>query len=171
MLYYNCKNIIIERKLIANEISLKKLFTYNNNVYHIGEKFKGLERNYSKSCSKTKTKTSAVTGAKLIMASCLCGHKSINELMLTVHNKETEFKGLFDRKEYIPKMHGLRDCITNTDYKQIEEINYSVIEKAKENKIFKKNLVDGLMVVAHDGVDIAETIKNIDNLPEKEKKW
>ena len=127
-----------------------------------------MERNYSKSCSKTKT--SAVTGAKLIMASCLCGHKSINELMLTVHYKETEFKGLFGSKEYIPKMHGLRDCIINTDYKQIEEINYSVIEKAKENKIFKKNLIDGLMVVAHDGVDIAETIKNIDKLPEKERK-
>lgn len=154
--------------MIVNEISLTKLFTYNNNVYHIGEKFNSLERSYLKSCSKTKTK--AVTGAKLIMASCLCGHKSINELIATVHNKETSFKYLFDKKEYIPKMHGLRDCISNTDYKQIEEINYLVIDKAKENKIFKKNLVDGLMVMAHDGVDIAETIKNIDNLPEKERK-
>ena len=168
MLYYNCKNIIIERKLIVNEISLKKLFTYNNNVYHIGEKFKSLERSFLKSSSKTKT--SAVTGAKLIMASCLCGQKSINELISTIHNKETSFKNLFDRKEYIPKMHGLRDCISNTDYKQIEEINYSVIEKAKENKIFKKNLVDGLMVVAHDGVEICETNKNITNLPEREHK-
>ena len=154
--------------MIANEISLKKLFTYNNNVYHIGEKFKSLERNFSKSSSKTKTK--AVTGAKLIMASCLCGHESINELISTIHNKETSFENLFDKKEYIPKMHGLRDCISNTDYKQIERINYSVIEKAKENKVFKKNLVDGLMVVAHDGVEICETSKNIVNLPEREHK-
>lgn len=168
MIYYNCKNIIIERKLIVNEISLTKLFTYNNNVYQIGEKFKSLERSFSKSSSKTKT--SAVTGAKLIMASCLCGYKSINELMSTVHNKETSFKNLFDKKEYIPKTHGLRDCISNTDYKQIEQINYSVIQKAKENKIFKKNLVDGLMVAAHDGVEISETNKYIANLPEREHK-
>lgn len=127
-----------------------------------------MERNYSKSCSKTKTE--AVTGAKLIMASCLCGHQSINELISTVHNKGTSFKNLFNKKEYIPKMHGLRDCISNTDYKQIENFNYSVIEKAKENKIFKKNLVDGLMVVAHDGVEISETNKNIENLPEREHK-
>ena len=154
--------------MIASEISLTKLFTYNNNVYHIGEKFKILERNFSKSSSKTKT--NAVTGAKLIMASCLCGYKSINELISTVHNKETSLKNLFDRKEYVPKMHGLRDCISNTDYTQIEEINYSVIEKVKENKIFKKNLVDGLMVVAHDGVEISETNKDIANLPEREHK-
>lgn len=154
--------------MIVNEISLIKLFTYNNNVYQIGEKFNSLERSFSKSYSKTKTK--AVTGAKIIMAGCLCGHKSINELMSTIHNKETSFENLFDRKEYIPKMHGLRDCISNTDYKQIEEINYSVIEKAKENKIFKKNLVDGLMVVAHEGVEISETNKNIANLPEREHK-
>ena len=107
MIYYNCN--IIERKLIANEISLTKLFTYNNNVYQIGEKFNSLERNYTKSSSKTQTK--AVTGAKMIMASCLCGYKSINVLVSSVHNKETSFKPLFNKKEYIPKMHGLRDCI------------------------------------------------------------
>ena len=75
------------------------------------------------------TKTSAVTGAKLIMVSCLCGNRSINELILTINNKETKFDGLFTKKEYIPKMHGLRDCIKNTNYKQIEEINDSVIRK------------------------------------------
>lgn len=152
--------------MIANEISLTKLFTYNNNVYHIGEKFNSLERNYSKSSSKTKTK--AVTGAKLIMAGLLCHHNSINELITTTHNKQTSFANLFARKEYIPKMHGFRDCIINTDYRQIEKINYSVIEKAKENKIFMKNRVDGLTVIAHDGVEMAETTKDIDNLPERE---
>lgn len=156
----------IERKLIVNEISLTKLFTYNNNVYHIGEKFNSLERNYPKSSSKTKTK--AVTGAKLMMAGLLCHHNSINELITTAHDKHTTFEYLFAKKEYIPKMHGFRDCIINTDYKQIETINYSVIEKAKENKIFIKNRIDGLTVVAHDGVEMAETAKEIDNLPERE---
>ena len=118
----------------------------------------------------SKYKTEAVTGAKLMMAGLLSHHKSINELIVTTHNKHTSFANLFDKREYVPKMHGFRDCIINTDYKQIEKINYSVIEKAKENKIFTKNRVDGLTVVAHDGVEMTETNKDIDNLPEREHK-
>lgn len=158
----------IERKLIVNEISLKKLITYNNSVYDIGEKFNSLERKSSKINSEYKTE--AVTGAKLMMVGLLCHHKSINELIVTAHHKQTSFSNLFGKREYIPKMHGFRDCIINTDYRQIEKINYSVIEKAKENKIFTKNRVDGLTVVAHDGVEMTETKKNIDNLPEREHK-
>lgn len=156
----------IERKLIVNEISLNKLFTYNNSVYDIGEKFNSLERKSAKINSEYKTE--AVTGAKLMMVGLLCHHKSINELITTAHNKQTSFANLFGKREYIPKMHGFRDCIINTYYKQIENINYSVIEKAKENKIFIKNRVDGLTVVAHDGVEMTETNKNINNLPERE---
>ena len=158
----------IERKLIVNEISLTKLFTYNNSVYNIGEKFNSLERKSAKINSEYKTE--AVTGAKLIMVGLLCNHKSINEIIITAHNKQTSFTNLFTKREYVPKMHGFRDCIINTDYKQIEKINYSVIEKAKENKIFSKNRVDGLTVIAHDGVEMTETNKNIDNLPEREHK-
>ena len=154
--------------MIVNEISLIKLFTYNNSVYNIGEKFNSLERKSAKINSEYKTE--AVTGAKLMMAGLLCHHKSINELIVTAHNKQTSFANLFGKREYIPKMHGFRDCIINTDYKQIEKINYSVIEKAKENKIFSKNRVDGLIVLAHDGVEMTETNKNIDNLPEREHK-
>ena len=38
----------------------------------------------------------------------------------------------------------------------------------KDNKIFRKNLVDGLCVVAYDGVETTETKKQIHNLPERE---
>ena len=65
-------------------------------------------------------------------------------------------------------MHGIRDAIVDIDYKQIEEINKTVILKAKENKIFRKNKVDGLTVMAWDGVELSETKKNIVGLPERE---
>ena len=65
-------------------------------------------------------------------------------------------------------MHGLRDGITDINYHQIEDINKSVILKAKENKIFRKNKVDGLTVMAWDGVELSETNKDIDGLPERE---
>lgn len=58
-------------------------------------------------------------------------------------------------------MHGIRDAIVDIDYKQIEDINKSVILKAKENKIFRKNKVDGLTVMAWDGVELSETKKKL----------
>lgn len=144
------------------KLNYKNLITYNNSVYQIGEKFNSLERKNSD--SKTKPKTVA----KMMFSSMLCGHRSINELIQTNNNKDIDFKGLFNKKEYIPKMHGIRDCIKDTDCNQIKKINDSVIRKVKENKVFRKNKVDGLVVVAWDGVELTETTKNIEGLPERE---
>ena len=150
--------------MIVNEISLKNFFHYTNNVYEIGEKFNSLERKNEKS------KTKASTGAKMMMTSMICHHSSINELNQTFYGRSTSFKYLFKKGEYTPKMHGLRDCIIDTDYKQIEQINKSVIQTVKKNKLFDKNKVDGLRIIAWDGVELTETKKDIKNLPEREHK-
>ena len=104
----------------------------------------------------------------MMMLGCLCYHNSINELNITTHDKYTSLKNFFGKKEYIPKTHGLRDCIIETDYNQLVDINNYVIHKVKDNKVFKKNLVDGLLVCAWDGVELGETSKKICNLPERE---
>ena len=104
----------------------------------------------------------------MMMLGCLCHHNSINELNDTTHDKHTSLKNFFSKREYIPKTHALRDCIIETDYKQLVDINNDIICKAKENKFFKKNLVDGLSVCAWDGVELHETTKEIENLPERE---
>ncbi len=144
------------------KLNYKNLFTYNNSVYQIGEKFNSLERNNSNS------KTKPGTVAKMMFSSMLCGYKSINEIIQTNNNKNIDFKGIFSKKEFIPKMHGLRDCIKDTNYNQLQTINDDIIKKAKENKIFRKNKVDGLSVVAWEGVELTETTKDIDGLPERE---
>ena len=159
---------IIERKWIVNDISLNKLITYTNSVYDLDKKFNSLRRKNKNNFKGAKVKTKANTGAKMMMLSCLCYHDSINELNTTTHNKYTSLKNFFHEKEYIPKTHALRDCIIETDYHQLEDINFDVINKAKENKFFKKNLVDGLCVCAWDGVELHETTKDIINLPERE---
>lgn len=159
----------IERKLIVNEISLKNFLTYTYSVYDVGEKINKLERISNRNLKVgARPKTKASTGAKMIMLSCLCNHNSINELNVTTHGKNTSLKNFFSKKEYIPKTHGLRDCVIETDYNQLVDINNYVVNKAKENKFFKKNLVDGLSVCAWDGVELCETSKEIDNLPERE---
>lgn len=103
-----------------------------------------------------------------MFASMSCGHSSINEFINVNKNKKTNLKMLFKKREFVPQTHGLRDCLVDTDYSQIEDINKSVILKAKENKIFRNNKVDGLAVMAWDGVELKETTKNIEGLPERE---
>lgn len=155
--------------MIVNEISLKKFLTYTYSVYNIADKFNSLERISAKNLKNSaRPKTSATTGAKMMMISCLCRHNSINELVDTTHDKYTSLKNFFTKSEYIPKTHALRDCIMETDYKQLVDINDYIINKAKGNKFFKKNLVDGLCVCAWDGVELCETGKEINNLPERE---
>ena len=112
--------------------------------------------------------TKSHTVAKTLLAFLVCGIQSINELNNINKCKSTNFKMLYNKNEYVPHTHGLRDCIIDTDSKQIEKINNGIIQKAKENKVFRNNKVDGLTVIAWDGVDLTETKKNIQGLPEKE---
>ena len=155
----------IERKMIVYEICLDKIINYSNKVFDIDEKFRKLIRDNSDS-----SKVKAYTGAKTMFASTLCGHKSINELNDVNKQKRLRFDSLYRKNEFVPCTHGLRDCIIDTDYQQMVEINKSVIQKTKINKIFKKNKIDGLTIMAVDGVDLNETNKEIDGLPEREHK-
>lgn len=148
--------------LIANEIALKKLLTYTSSVYDIQGNFKGLKR---ENCN---SKVKASTAGKMLFAGLMSNQRSIYKLNSVNNHKTTSLKMLFKQGEYIPKMHGLRDAIKDTDYHQIEEMNHSVIKKAKENKVFRKNKIDGLTVMAWDGVELNETNKNIEGLPERE---
>ena len=147
---------------MVSKIKLDKLITYTNSVYDIPKKFNSLKRENKKADTKPRTV------AKTIFASMLCGHKSINQLNGINSQRELYFKNLYSKSEVIPKTHGLRDCIIDTDYKQIEEINNSIVLKAKENKVFRKNKIDGLTVMAWDGVELNETKKDIQGLPERE---
>lgn len=148
--------------MIANEISLKKFFNYTSSVYDIDGNFKCLER---KNCN---AKSKASTVAKTMFCSMICEHGSINELNNVNKSKKTKLRMIYKQGEYIPRMHGLRDAIKDTNYHQIEKINETVIKKAKKNKVFQKNKIDGLTVMAWDGVELHETTKKIEGLPERE---
>lgn len=125
--------------MIVNEICLKKFFNYTYSIYGIGEKFNNLKRkNYKRTGKGVHTKTKASTGAKAIFTGILCQERSMKELMDTTHDKRTSFCNFYEKREYIPKIHGLRDCIIDTDYKKIESINHEVLKKLKENKVLKK---------------------------------
>lgn len=141
-------------------MKFKDLLNYGNSVYQIGEKINSLTRKNSNS------KIKASTGAKLLMTGLICQNRSINEIIETTYASKN-FKNIYKPREIKAKTHGLRDCIIDTDYKQYEKINEDILKTIKENKFFRKNLIDGLSVVAVDGVEEFETNKNIKKLPER----
>ena len=144
-------------------IALNQFITYSNSVYDINSKFNSLER------KNLDAKTKAYTVAKMIFASMSCGHASLNLLNEINKNSDLKFNSIYSKNEYVPMTHAIRDCIMDTDFNQIKKINEDIIKHAKGNKIFKKNKVDGLTVIAWDGVDLSETTKNIEGLPERER--
>ncbi len=141
-------------------MKFKDLLNYGNSVYQIGEQINSLTR------KNLNSKIKASTGAKLLITGFICQNRSINEIMETTYVSKN-FKNVYNPKEIKAKTHGLRDCIIDTDYKQYEEINKNVLEKMKENKFFRRNLIDGLCVAAVDGVEEFETNKDIKELPER----
>lgn len=155
--------------MIAKEVNINKYFNYTNSVYELDKKVNSVKRNnYKKEGKGRRTQCKASTGVKVAMLGAICFNGSVNETIGTIHYPETNMYNFFEKDEYIPKTHGFRDCIVDTDYYEIEKINDKVLEKMKENKVFRKNAIDGLVVVAWDGVELKETGKGIENLPERE---
>lgn len=141
-------------------IRLEKLLTYANNVYQIGEQINSLTR------KNLNSKIKASTGVKTVFTGIMCQNRSINEMMETIHDVKN-LKNIYKQKELKAKTHGLRDCLIDISYEQVRRINENMINKVKENKFFRKNQIDGLSVIAMDGVEEFETNKVIEGLPER----
>lgn len=141
-------------------MELKKLFNYGNSIYQLKERFNSLRR------KNKNAKIKASTAAKIIAIGILCQNRSINEMEETI-NSVGSLKNIYVPREKEAKTHGLRDALIDTDYKQIRQINSEMLQTVKENKLFRKDTIDGLSVVAVDGVDEFETKKKIEGLPER----
>lgn len=50
-------------------------------------------------------------------------------------------------------MHGFRDGIIDLNVDDLERINKNIIAKARENKVYRKGTIDGLVVVGIDGTE------------------
>ncbi len=50
-------------------------------------------------------------------------------------------------------MHSFRDGIKNLKSEELREINKKIIKRSRENKIYRKGTIDGLVVVGIDGVE------------------
>lgn len=133
-----------------------KIFNFIVKEYHINEELKRLKR---KKIKRTFIKGSTV--AKMLFLSTFVREKSFNQLEEKIH-KRKKYRNIFRKNEIIPKMHGFRDVIKEIDIKEIKRINRNVIQKAKDNKTYRKGTIDNLVVVGIDGTEIFGSYK---------KKW
>ena len=106
-----------------------KIFSSLNKIYHIREQLSNVSREKNK---RIRIKGSTV--AKLLFAGMLYREKSINQIIEKTHKRRL-YKKIFRSNEIIPKAHGFIDGIKDIQVSDIENINKSIIRKAKEKKI------------------------------------
>ena len=102
--------------------------------------------------------TKGNTIAKMLFVGMFSRLESINQIIEQIH-KRKKFKGLFSKKEYIPKSHVFRDGIKELSVEKLRWINKSIISKAKENKLYRNGSIDGFVVVGIDGVETFKSYK------------
>ena len=98
------------------------------------------------------------TIAKTLFICTFSRDRSLNQTIEKIH-KRKKYRCFYGKKEHIPKSHVLREGIKEILSKDIEEINRSVIRKAKENKLFRNGTIDNLVVVGIDGTETFRSAK------------
>ncbi|WP_425446528.1 transposase, partial [Dethiothermospora halolimnae] len=70
-----------------------------------------------------------------------------------------KFKKLFSRKTKIPHIDTIRRSLIDFDISSLSDMHNHIIKKAIKNKVFRKGTIDGLKVVAIDGVELFDSTK------------
>ena len=145
----------IRKKVIIKRTKDIKTFNSLNKIYHITAQLDNINRKKNK---KIRIKGSTI--AKTLFTGMFFREKSINQIMEKTHKRKL-YQKLF-KNEAIPKMHGFVDGIKDLNVNDIEKININTIKKTKENKMYRKGTIDGLLVVGLDGTETFGSYK---------KKW
>ena len=133
--------------MIIKKTKELKIFNFINKIYHINEQISSVSRKKNK---KIKIKGSTI--AKLLFMGMFFREKSINQIMEKTHYRK-KFSKFFSKRDKLPKMHGFRDGIIDLNVDDLERINKNIIVKARENKVYRKGTIDGLVVVGIDGTE------------------
>ncbi|OAT83470.1 transposase [Desulfotomaculum copahuensis] len=139
-----------------NKSYLKQMLIYFSKIYHLGEKINTLKDKRAKSSVKISTVTFVVLFGFMLQI------RSFNRLEHWL--KKGKFKKVLPKKTKIPRIDTIRRVLSNFDLDGLNELNNSIIKTSTKNKVFRKGTIDGLKVVAIDGVELFEsTNKCCDN--------
>ncbi|MEG6568854.1 transposase [Thermoanaerobacterium thermosaccharolyticum] len=130
---------------------LKQMLTYFSKVYHLGEKINTLKDKRVKSSVKISTITFVVLFGFMLQI------RSFNRLEHWL--KKGKFKKALPKKTKMPRIDTIRRVLSNFDLDGLNELNNSIIKTSIKNKVFRRGTIDGLKVVAIDGVELFESTK------------
>lgn len=130
---------------------LQKLLHYLESVYKIGEKIKGLRDDRK----NKRIKTSAV--ALVLLFGFMLKIRSFNQLDDWLENKD--FNKLVPRKLKMPRIDAVRDCLKAFDLNSLNKMHNDIVGESISKKLFRTGTIDGLKVVAIDGVELFESTK------------
>lgn len=130
---------------------LKQLLTYINRVYDIGEKINSLKDKRIKSPVKISTISFVVLFGFMLQI------RSFNRLNHWL--KKNKFKKVVPKKTKMPRIDTIRRCLSNFDLDGLKNVHNDIIKITIRNKVFRNGTIDGLKVVAIDGVELFESTK------------
>lgn len=134
-----------------NKSYLKQMLTYFSKVYHIGEKINTLQDKRIKSPYDISTITFIVLFGFMLQI------RSFNRLNHWL--KSGKLKKVLPKKTKMPRIDAVRRCISDFDSEGLKDIHSEIIKTTNKNRVFGNGTIDGLKVVAIDGVELFESTK------------
>jgi hypothetical protein len=149
-----------------NKGYLKTLLKYVSNVYELGKKINSLKDKRK----NTRIQTKAVVFSLII--GFMISIRSFNKLDDYLENGD--FKKLVPKRMKLPRIGTIRDSLKTIEIDGLVRIHDEILKKSKENKLYRNGTIDGLKVVAIDGVELFSSkkkscrnclIRKINNVP------
>ncbi|HHX61044.1 MAG TPA: hypothetical protein GX707_10090, partial [Epulopiscium sp.] len=135
---------------------LRKLLAYMKKVFKIEDKLGKLKD------SRVNPTYSTSEGILPVLLGFLVRIQSFNELKYKLKSKD--FNKIISRKVKLPQIDTIREILKRIDLSGLEALTSSVVNKAKENKVFRNGTIDGYTVAAIDGTKLFGS--NIKSCPE-----
>jgi hypothetical protein len=134
-----------------NKGYLKTLLKYISNVYDFGKKINSLKDKRK----NTRISTKAVAFSLII--GFMISIRSFNKLDDYLENKD--FRKLVPRKMKLPRIGTIRDSLKTFEIDGLVRVHDEILKKSKQNKLYRNGTIDGLKVVALDGVELFSSKK------------
>ncbi|MBB6630332.1 DDE transposase family protein [Clostridium algidicarnis] len=130
---------------------LKQMLTYINKVYHIGKKINTLKDKRIKLSAKVSTISFVVLFGFILQ---IRGFNRLEHLL-----EKNKFKKLLPKKTKVPRIDTVRRSLSDFDLEGLNNMHNQIIKTAVKNKVFRTGTMDGLNVVAIDGVELFKSTK------------
>ena len=130
---------------------LKTLLKCISNVYDLGKKINSL-RDKRKN-TRISTKAIAIS----LIIGFMLSIRSFNKLDDYLENKD--FRKIVPKKMKLPRIGAIRDSLKTFEIDELVRVHDEILKKSKENKLYRNGTIDGLKVVALDGVELFESTK------------